>query len=90
MMKWGHPGFEEQDKVSPCMTWINPMILPNILLMWIMFAQSLCLPAFELAVFCVLYVLLSINLDMKISIFTGLQAKNNTTSIKVFIFAMPF
>lgn len=90
MMKWGHPGFEEQDKISPCMTRISPMILPNTLLMWIVFSQPLCLAAFELAVFYMLYVLLSINLDKKISIFTGLQAKKSTTSIKVFIFAILF
>ena len=72
------------------MTCINPMIWPNTLLMWIVFSQPLCLPAFELAVFCVLSVLLSINLDKKISIFTDLQAKKSTINIKVFIFAIPF
>ena len=61
------------------MTWINPMVLPNILSMWIVSSCPLCLPAFEPSVFCMQYVLLSINLDMKINIFTGFQAKNDTT-----------
>lgn len=70
------------------MTLINPMFLLNISLMR-MLLWPLCLPTSESSVFCVLYVLLYIDLDMKINIWP-VQAKNKTTHVNIFIFATTF